>query len=89
MCLAEPEPLPKKGLIAVKDLSHFTINVSDGNCSNDFYREVFGLPIRSRQAALSAWASELASCALCLPAVAAAVAAPMRLRVRRASTTFA
>lgn len=51
MCLATPEPSPKKGLIAVKDLSHFTINVSDGNRSNAFYREVFGLPIRSRQGA--------------------------------------
>jgi catechol 2,3-dioxygenase-like lactoylglutathione lyase family enzyme len=51
VCLAKPEPSPKKGLIAVKDLSHFTINVSDGNRSNDFYREVFGLPIRSRQGA--------------------------------------
>jgi catechol 2,3-dioxygenase-like lactoylglutathione lyase family enzyme len=51
MCLANPEPAPKKGLIAVKDLSHFTINVSDGNRSNAFYREVFGLPIRSRQGA--------------------------------------
>ena len=51
MCLANPEPAPKKGLLAVKDLSHFTINVSDGNRSNTFYREVFGLPIRSRQGA--------------------------------------
>jgi catechol 2,3-dioxygenase-like lactoylglutathione lyase family enzyme len=50
-CLATPEPSPKKGLMAVKDLSHFTINVSDGNRSNMFYRDVFGLPIRSRQGA--------------------------------------
>jgi catechol 2,3-dioxygenase-like lactoylglutathione lyase family enzyme len=45
------EPSPKKGLIAVKDLSHFTINSSDSNRSNAFYQEVFGLPIRSRQGA--------------------------------------
>ena len=51
MCLAKPEPSPKKGLMAVKDLSHFTINVSDGTRSNEFYRQVFGLPIRSRQGA--------------------------------------
>jgi catechol 2,3-dioxygenase-like lactoylglutathione lyase family enzyme len=51
MCLANPEPAPKKGLMAVKDLSHFTINVSDGNRSNAFYRDMFGLPIRSRQGA--------------------------------------
>ncbi len=50
MCSAV-EPSPKKGLIAVKDLSHFTINSSDGNRSNAFYQEVFGLPIRSRQGA--------------------------------------
>ena len=46
-----PEPAPKTGLLAVKDLSHFTINVSDGTRSNAFYQEVFGLPIRSRQGA--------------------------------------
>jgi catechol 2,3-dioxygenase-like lactoylglutathione lyase family enzyme len=51
MCLSAPEPAPKKGLIAVKDMSHFTINVSDGNRSNMFYRDVFGLPIRSKQGA--------------------------------------
>jgi catechol 2,3-dioxygenase-like lactoylglutathione lyase family enzyme len=51
MCLANPEPSPKKGLIAVKDLSHFTINTSDGNRANALYQAVFGLPIRSRQGA--------------------------------------
>jgi catechol 2,3-dioxygenase-like lactoylglutathione lyase family enzyme len=51
VCLANPEPAPKKGLLAVKDLSHFTINTSDGNRSNAFYQELFGLPIRSRQGA--------------------------------------
>ena len=45
------EQAPKKGLIAAKNLSHFTINVSNGSRSNDFYRDVFGLPIRSRQGA--------------------------------------
>jgi catechol 2,3-dioxygenase-like lactoylglutathione lyase family enzyme len=46
-----PEPSPKKGLIALKDLNHFTINTSDGNRSNTFYQELFGLTVRSRQAA--------------------------------------
>src|SRR5262245_41790806 len=46
-----PEPPPKKGLIAVKDLNHFTINESDGNRSNAFYQELFGLNVRSRQGA--------------------------------------
>ena len=45
------EPSPKKGLIAVKDLNHFTINEPDGTRSNAFYRELFGLQVRSRQAA--------------------------------------
>jgi catechol 2,3-dioxygenase-like lactoylglutathione lyase family enzyme len=51
VCLASPEPPPKKGLMTLKDISHFTINSSDGNRSNMFYQEVFGLPIRSRQGA--------------------------------------
>ena len=45
------EPSPKKGLIAVKDLNHFTINEADGARSNAFYQELFGLQIRSRQGA--------------------------------------
>ncbi|HEX4996749.1 MAG TPA: VOC family protein [Terriglobia bacterium] len=43
------EAAPKKGLLAVKDLSHFTIATADANRSNTFYQTVFGLPIRSRQ----------------------------------------
>jgi len=50
MCLATPEPSPKKGLIAVKELSHFTIfGVSNADRTQAFYQEVFGLPIRARQ----------------------------------------
>src|SRR5262249_38906528 len=48
-----PEPSSKKGLIAVKDLNHFTINESDGTRSNAFYQELFGLHVRSRQGAAS------------------------------------
>ena len=51
VCLSNPEPASKKGLMALKDISHYTINSSDGNRSNMFYQEVFGLPIRSRQGA--------------------------------------
>jgi catechol 2,3-dioxygenase-like lactoylglutathione lyase family enzyme len=50
VCRADPLP-PKKGLLAVKDLSHFTINVPDASRSDAFYQELFGLPIRSRQGA--------------------------------------
>jgi catechol 2,3-dioxygenase-like lactoylglutathione lyase family enzyme len=50
MCLATPEPSPKKGLIALKELSHFTIfGVSNADRTQAFYQEVFGLPIRARQ----------------------------------------
>jgi catechol 2,3-dioxygenase-like lactoylglutathione lyase family enzyme len=43
------EPSPSKGLIAVKDLSHFTISVSDSQRSNAFFQKLFGLSIRSYQ----------------------------------------
>jgi len=44
------EASPKKGLLALKDMSHFTINASNGTTTQDFYRDVFGAPVRSRQA---------------------------------------
>jgi catechol 2,3-dioxygenase-like lactoylglutathione lyase family enzyme len=44
-----PERSPKPGLLAVKDLSHFTIFSSDAQRANTFYRDVFGLSIRSYQ----------------------------------------
>jgi len=43
------EPAPTRGLIAVKDLSHFTVFVSDGPRSNKFYQDLFGFGIRSYQ----------------------------------------
>jgi catechol 2,3-dioxygenase-like lactoylglutathione lyase family enzyme len=48
------EASPKKGLIALADMSHFTINCSNGNTTQDFYKNVFGAPVRSRQAATPA-----------------------------------
>ena len=44
------EASPKKGLIALADMSHFTINVSNAGRTQTFYQEVFGTPVRSRQA---------------------------------------
>jgi len=44
------EESAKKGLIALSDMSHFTINASDANRTQTFYQEVFGTPVRSRQA---------------------------------------
>jgi catechol 2,3-dioxygenase-like lactoylglutathione lyase family enzyme len=44
------EESPKKGLIALSDMSHFTIGASDANRTQTFYQEVFKTPVRSRQA---------------------------------------
>jgi len=44
-----PEPSPKKGLIALRDLSHLTIFSTDAQRSNKFYQDLFGLSIRSYQ----------------------------------------
>jgi len=49
VCAATPEPSPKKGLLAVRDLSHFTINVANAERSNAFYQELFGLKIQAHQ----------------------------------------
>jgi catechol 2,3-dioxygenase-like lactoylglutathione lyase family enzyme len=49
VCFAAPEPAPRKGLIAVRDLSHFTLTVSDANRSREFYRGVFGMRIQAYQ----------------------------------------
>jgi len=48
MCPA-PEAAPGKGLLAVRDLSHFTIAATDAARSNAFYKELFGMSIRSYQ----------------------------------------
>lgn len=49
VCLAKPEPAPRKGLLAVQALSHFTITVSNPQRSRDFYQALFGLPIQAYQ----------------------------------------
>ncbi len=43
------EPSPKKGLIALKDMSHLTIFSSDAARANKFYQDMFGFSIRSYQ----------------------------------------
>jgi catechol 2,3-dioxygenase-like lactoylglutathione lyase family enzyme len=43
------EPSPSKGLIALQDLSHFTIAERDSAASNKFYQELFGVGYRSYQ----------------------------------------
>jgi len=48
-CFATPEPAPRKGLIAVRDLSHFTLTASDPARSRAFYQTVFGMRIQAHQ----------------------------------------
>jgi catechol 2,3-dioxygenase-like lactoylglutathione lyase family enzyme len=45
------EASPKKGLLALKELSHFTIAVSNADRSNTFYQELLGLKAQAHQAA--------------------------------------
>lgn len=47
--VCRPEGAPGKGLLTVRDYSHFTISSSDAVRSNAFYRDVFGTAIRSYQ----------------------------------------
>lgn len=49
-----PEAAPSRGLFELRDLSHFTIQVSDGQRANAFYQSVFGLDIQAMQAATPA-----------------------------------
>jgi catechol 2,3-dioxygenase-like lactoylglutathione lyase family enzyme len=49
-----PEPAPKPGLMAVKDLSHFTIRASDPNTVQS-YLDLFGFKPLAYQAATPAW----------------------------------
>jgi catechol 2,3-dioxygenase-like lactoylglutathione lyase family enzyme len=51
VCLDKPEPLPRKGLLAVRDLSHVTVNVSDQPRSLAFYRALFAMPVQAHQGA--------------------------------------
>ena len=46
---AAGEPLPNKGLLALRDLSHLTIFSTDSQRSNRFYQDLFGFSIRSYQ----------------------------------------
>jgi catechol 2,3-dioxygenase-like lactoylglutathione lyase family enzyme len=47
--IVKVEPSPVKGLLAVRDLNHFTVSAIDGPRSNEFYKTLFGLRIRAYQ----------------------------------------
>jgi catechol 2,3-dioxygenase-like lactoylglutathione lyase family enzyme len=49
ICLAKPEAPPRKGLLAVRDMSHVTLNVSDKTRSAAFYQGLFQMPIQAHQ----------------------------------------
>ena len=51
-CFAAPEPAPRKGLIALRGLSHFTLTVSNSARSTAFYQELFGMRIQAHQGAM-------------------------------------
>jgi catechol 2,3-dioxygenase-like lactoylglutathione lyase family enzyme len=46
---SQPEPSPKKGLLAVRSWSHCTNSASDAARSHKFYQELFGLRIQAYQ----------------------------------------
>jgi catechol 2,3-dioxygenase-like lactoylglutathione lyase family enzyme len=50
-CFATPEPAPRKGLIALVGLSHFTLSVSNPQRSTAFYQNLFGMRIQTHQGA--------------------------------------
>jgi catechol 2,3-dioxygenase-like lactoylglutathione lyase family enzyme len=52
VCFAKPVAPPKAGLIAIKDLSHVSLSVSDVGRSQAFYQELFAMPLQARQRAV-------------------------------------
>jgi catechol 2,3-dioxygenase-like lactoylglutathione lyase family enzyme len=52
VCSASAEPAPRKGLIAARDFSHFTLSVSNQPRSMAFYQGLFGMPIQAHQGPL-------------------------------------
>lgn len=52
VCLATPEPAPTDGLIRLQEFNHFTLFVSDAMASQQFYQNLFGLPIDTYQGAM-------------------------------------
>ena len=52
--VCQPQPAPGRGLIALKDMSHFTINATDPRTTG-FYEQLFGLPVQAMQATTPAY----------------------------------
>jgi catechol 2,3-dioxygenase-like lactoylglutathione lyase family enzyme len=47
--VAKVEPSTKTGLLTLREMSHFTVFVSDGARTQAFFQELFGLSVRARQ----------------------------------------
>jgi len=47
-----PEPAPSPGLLPARELSHFTLRVSDARRSTAFYQQLFGMRIQAYQGAI-------------------------------------
>ena len=52
--VCQPQAPPRKGLITLKDMSHFTINATDPRTTR-FYEQLFGFPVQAMQAATPAY----------------------------------
>jgi catechol 2,3-dioxygenase-like lactoylglutathione lyase family enzyme len=50
------EPAPAKGLLAMRDMSHFTIGVADAQRTVTFYQGLFGMPVQVSQGPTPAYA---------------------------------
>jgi catechol 2,3-dioxygenase-like lactoylglutathione lyase family enzyme len=50
------EPAPAKGLLAMRDMSHFTIGVADAQRTVAFYQGLFGMPVQVSQGPTPAYA---------------------------------
>jgi len=51
VCSGTPEPAPTVGLLALRDLNHVTLNVSNQQRSREFYRDLFGMRVQAYQGA--------------------------------------
>ena len=52
--MCTPQAAPGKGLIALRDMSHFTINATDPRTTG-FYEQLFGFPVQAMQATTPAY----------------------------------
>ena len=49
VCPNKPEPAPTRGVLALRDLNHVTLGVSNQQRSREFYRDLFGMKVQAYQ----------------------------------------